>query len=197
MTIIRRMLLAGRPRPLRSPDAAAAVLAGVAGPRQRDEPARAGSSDHGLRQGALSHCVGGLLCLVMAGAAAGEKPDVRAPVSLTGEERSWLLGEMRRNVAVLQQMTAALSEGKSSEVGELAATFGSAAAAKDPSRPPQLRQKLPAAWVALAIQLHKDFDGIAEAAASTEAPERTLARMSRLMQNCVACHAAYRLADAP
>ena len=158
---------------------------------------RAGSSGRALRRKARSCVAGGVLGLVVAGVVADEKPDLRVPVGLNAQERSWLLGEMRKNLAVLQQMTAALSEGKPAEVGALAAAFGSAASAKDPSRPPQLRQKLPADWLALTHQLHKGFDGVAEGAASTEAPAQTLARMSRLMQDCVACHAAYRLVDAP
>jgi len=160
-------------------------------------PTRVGPSAGGLPCGLGAGVLGGLLCLAASGAVGGEKADARVPVGLNAEEQSWLLGEMRRNVEVIQQMTAALSGGRSAEVHELAAAFGTVPSAKDPTRPPQLRQKLPAAWLGLTHQLHQDFDGIAEGTASMETTAQTLARVSRLMQNCVACHATYRLVAVP
>ena len=160
-------------------------------------PLRVGPQPGGPPRRMRACVLGALLCVVAGTAVAGETADVRAPVAVSAAEQAWLLGEMRRNVVVLQQITAALSEGRPAEVHDLAAAFGTLPSAKDPTRPPQLRQKLPAAWLGLVHQLHQDFDGIAEGAAATETTAQTLTRVSRLMQNCVACHATYRLVEAP
>jgi len=179
MTMIRTVLPAGR-----SSD-------------RHGRPVRVALQAGGQPRSYRVRVLGALLCVVAGAAVADEKADARVPVALSAGEQAWLLGEMRRNVVVLQQMTAALSEGRSAEVHELAAAFGTLPSAKDPTRPPQLRQKLPAVWLGLTHQLHQDFDGIAEGAAAMETTAQTLARVSRLMQNCVACHSTYRLVEAP
>src|SRR4051812_12587000 len=126
MTMIRTVLPAGR-----SSD-------------RHGRPVRVALQAGGQPRSYRVRVLGALLCVVAGAAVADEKADARVPVALSAGEQAWLLGEMRRNVVVLQQMTAALSEGRSAEVHELAAAFGTLPSAKDPTRPPQLRQKLPA-----------------------------------------------------
>jgi hypothetical protein len=121
--------------------------------------------------------IGVLLCLAMNGAIARPGQDVRAPVATSAEEKTWLLGEMRGNGVILPSITSALSEDKFVQVQELAAGQGMAPWAHDPSKPPRLREKLPAAWQSLSSQVHKDFDGIADGTASQETTRQTLARI--------------------
>jgi mono/diheme cytochrome c family protein len=59
--------------------------------------------------------------------------------------------------------------------------------------PGSLMGKLPLAFKQLGQDMHKQFDLLALDTEQLEDENHTLLQLGELMQNCVACHAAYRL----
>ncbi len=132
-----------------------------------------------------------------AGPASAQQADTRLPIALNAAEKAWLFNEMRENVVAIQAITAALSENDAAKVQQIASALGMEPWSKDPTRPPNFRSKFPPPWSALAVQVHKDFDAIAVGAAANETTRQMLARVGKLMQNCVGCHAVYRVVEGP
>jgi len=123
--------------------------------------------------------------------------DNRQAVSLSVDERTWLLHEMRDNLTAIQAIAAALEHGDVALVHQIADTKTTAAWNADTTRPPTIRAKLPDAWKAMAVAIHREYDGIAEGAAGQENTPQLIGRVGRMMQNCVACHTIYRLDPPP
>jgi hypothetical protein len=139
----------------------------------------------------------GVLGLAACAAASAEPADQRTPVALTASETAWLFGEMRENLVAIQAIASALSDNDLGQVHRIAADLGVGPWTRNPSRPPNLIAKFPPPWKVLAAQVHQDFDSIAEAAAGKESNQQMLARISKLIRNCTACHASYRVVEAP
>jgi hypothetical protein len=57
--------------------------------------------------------------------------------------------------------------------------------------------KLPLAFKQLGLETHSGFDALALDAEQLGDPAHTLTQLAGLLQNCVACHAAYRITTAP
>jgi len=119
--------------------------------------------------------------------------DGRAAIQLTAGERDLVLLEMRTFLTSLQQITQGLSAKDMKLVAESAKKVGAAA---QRSVPASLIGKLPLAFKTLGFDTHGKFDALALDAEQLGDPAHTLSQVSALMQNCVACHATYRM-DAP
>jgi mono/diheme cytochrome c family protein len=94
--------------------------------------------------------------------------DARQPILLNEEEQGFVLNEMRQYVASVQQILTALANDDVITVGQ----------------------------GQLGMPTHKAFDEIADAAESGETTPQILSRLGTVLNNCVACHASYRLAPA-
>ncbi len=67
----------------------------------------------------------------------------------------------------------------------------------DPAFPATLRAKLPdAGKQQFGRGLRQGFDGLAQGLADEQDSRQSLKHLSRVMTNCVRCHAAYRIVDA-
>jgi len=119
--------------------------------------------------------------------------DARQPILLNEEEQGFVLNEMRQYVVSLQQILTALADDDVITVGQAARTMGMQAMS---NAPPTLMGKLPMAFRQLGMPTHKAFDEIADAAESGETTPQILSRLGTVLNNCVACHASYRLAPA-
>jgi hypothetical protein len=120
--------------------------------------------------------------------------DGRIAVVLEPGERDLILAEMRAFLASIQQITAALAREDMEAAAASARVVGSAAQAQVPGT---LVGKLPLAFKQLGFDTHTRFDELALDAAQFGEPTHGLTQLARLMQNCVACHAAYRIDVAP
>lgn len=120
--------------------------------------------------------------------------DGRAVIVLAPGERTMILGEMRGFVAGLQQISQALAEEDMNAVAEAARGMGTG---KAHDVPLGLMGKLPLEFKKLAFGVHGGFDAIAKDAGSGAAPRQVLARLSGVLQGCVACHASYQFATTP
>ena len=115
--------------------------------------------------------------------------DGRTSIVLTSGERDLVLTEMRGFLIAVQQITQGVVDDDSGAIAVAARRAGGAATHEVP---PSLVGKLPIEFKRLGFDTHSQFDRLAldtEQLGDAAHAQRALAT---LMQNCVACHAAYR-----
>jgi mono/diheme cytochrome c family protein len=123
-----------------------------------------------------------------------ESSDGRMAIQLDGAERDLVLTEMRMFLSSVQTMTMNLSNGDMVAVAAAARTVGGAA---QQAVPASLMGKLPMEFKQLGFDTHSRFDQVAMDAEQMGDSENVLQQMGELMQNCVACHEAYRIDPVP
>ena len=116
--------------------------------------------------------------------------DGRTTIHLTDSERHLILEEMRGFLAATQQIITHVAADDLEKAAVAAKKVGRAAQAEVPG---SLMGKLPITFKKLGFDTHTKFDQMALDAESLEDGNYTLEQLSQLMQNCVACHSAYRL----
>jgi len=119
-----------------------------------------------------------------------DHPDGRLSIKLTESERNLVLGEMRGFLVSVQQIVQGLAEEDIGKVVESARKSGRAAQGAVPG---SLVGKLPMDFKKLGFDTHSRFDQLALDAEALEDPAVVHEQLARLMENCVGCHAAYRL----
>ena len=115
--------------------------------------------------------------------------DGRTAIHLTTGERDLVLTEMRAFLERSQQVTKGVAANDMQLVAESARKSGKAAQAGVPGT---LVGKLPVAFKKLGFDTHARFDQLALDAEEFGESDHALSQLSTLMENCVACHAAYR-----
>jgi hypothetical protein len=105
-------------------------------------------------------------------------------------ERELVLSEMRMFLSATQQITAAIHAEDMAQVAKAARGVGRAAAQAVPGT---LMGKLPGEFKQLGLATHSAFDQLALDAEQLGDPAYALEQLSGLMNNCVACHAAYQI----
>ncbi|HET7670176.1 MAG TPA: hypothetical protein VFK84_07195 [Burkholderiales bacterium] len=126
-----------------------------------------------------------LAVILLAASSALGQP--RTEVALDPAEREHVLGEMRGFLVTVERFTSALAKGD----------FGALAAAAPAAAPHErmrhgFAQKLPPAFRKLAFSTHEQLAAIGADASRRDA-RHSLEQVSRLLQTCNACHAAYQL----
>ena len=116
--------------------------------------------------------------------------DGRSAIQLSHGEKDMVLAEMRAFLQVVQSITVGLSSDDMENVVKSARSVGIAAQQDVPGA---LIGKLPLAFKKLGFDTHSKFDMLALNAEQFGDPADTLMELSVLMENCVACHAAYRI----
>ena len=138
-----------------------------------------------------------LLLLVIAGGvykfifqgSASEGTDGRMAIHLTSGERNLVLTEMRAFLESIQQVTKGITADDMKLVAEYARKSGKAAQGEVPGT---LVGKLPLQFKKLGFDTHAKFDQLALDAEEFGDSSHALLQLSTLMENCIACHAAYR-----
>ncbi len=128
-----------------------------------------------------------------AGPRPGSHPDHRQPLALSAEEAAHLRLEMRLFLNSVQKIVTAAAHQDMPVVAEAARESGLVAAHQVP---PGLRAKLPLEFKKLGHATHEAFDDLARDAESMADGGLALKQLGRLMQNCVSCHATYRIGPA-
>ena len=116
--------------------------------------------------------------------------DNRLAIQLTPGEKDLVLAEMRAFLTSVQQITHGVSIRDMKLIAKSARTVGRAA---QQGVPGSLMGKLPLEFKQLGFDTHEKFDLLALDAEQLEDEKHSLEQLGVLMQNCVACHAAYRL----
>jgi cytochrome c556 len=116
--------------------------------------------------------------------------DGRRAIMLESGERNLVLAEMRGFLQAVQRINAAIVQQDSNAAASAAKQVGVAA---QQGVPATLMGKLPADFKLLGLDTHRLFDQLALDAEQLGDPMQTLEALSTLMNNCVACHAAFRI----
>ncbi len=119
-----------------------------------------------------------------------ESTDGRTTILLDDNERNLVLAEMRAFLTSVQKINQGLAQGDMALVAEYARKAGKAAQGEVPGT---LVGKLPLPFKKLGGDTHAKFDQLAMDADDLGDRDHTLEQLSTLMQNCVACHEAYRI----
>lgn len=125
--------------------------------------------------------------------AADMAEDDRMAIALTPAEYEYILGNMRQHLIDVQIVVGALAAGDSARASKAATNLGTEGFTHSQKRPPGLLEKLPKDFSQLIADFHRQFDVLAEGIASGESSTRSLQLLGTAMQNCVACHATYRI----
>ncbi|MDP2869327.1 hypothetical protein [Methyloversatilis sp.] len=125
--------------------------------------------------------------------------DARHPIPLNAAERAFLLAEMREFLAATQRILAASQANDMKAVAEAASSVGLKAHKDDFANPnsmvQDIRRKAPPAFLPLGRTTHAGFDEIADIATTMGDKDAVNQLLAANLQNCVACHAGYRIAD--
>lgn len=123
-----------------------------------------------------------------------EASDGRKSLLLEPGERDLVLTEMRMFLASVQKIVLATNEDDSAAVAKAAREVGGAA---QQAVPGSLMKKLPLEFKKLGFDTHKKFDQIAIDAEQFGDADVSRKQLAELMQNCIACHAVYRVDSIP
>lgn len=118
--------------------------------------------------------------------------DGRINVILNKNERDLVLDEMRQFLISVQAVSSALTNKDLKSVEKIAHEAGMAAEANTPGA---LFQKLPLGMKKLGFGTRGLFDDISAAAKEGKEPLEIRKQLDALMNNCIACHATYRLPE--
>ncbi len=124
----------------------------------------------------------------------GETLDGRQTIIVNASERELILAEMRDFLLAGQQITAAIADNQPRAAAAAARRVGAQARRAVPD---SLMIKLPLGFKRLGFDTHARFDRLAMDAADLGDRTVILRQLGELMNNCVACHAAYRLRAGP
>lgn len=119
--------------------------------------------------------------------------DGRLAIQLDDHERQLVLSEMRAFLQSVQQIMHGISGNDMKLVETSASSVG---LASQQAVPGSLIGKLPLSFKKLGRDTHAKFDELALDAGQFGDSGHSLSQLSNLMQNCVACHAAYRFETA-
>ena len=120
--------------------------------------------------------------------------DGRQSLMLEAGERDLVLTEMRMFLSAVQQITQAANEGDADAIAKAARIVGRAA---QEAVPGSLMKKLPLEFKKLGFDTHSKFDQLAMDAEQFGDTAVSMKQLSTLMQNCVSCHAGYRVDALP
>jgi ABC-type sulfate transport system substrate-binding protein len=105
-----------------------------------------------------------------------------------------VLAEMRQMLRSIADVLTGLAEGDTSAAATAARASGMAAAV---DVAPEVAVLLPNAFIQLGMSTHQGFDALADQLEAAVPQQQALAALAGLTQNCVACHASYRIDEAP
>jgi hypothetical protein len=135
-----------------------------------------------------------LLVAMFPVALANAQSDGRQELVLTAAEADYVRAGMREHVVDVQALLAGLASHDVNGATRAARSAGTRSLDEDPTRPPTLGPKLPAAWKTMLQARMRSFDQVAQDIDNTAETTRTLRDLSTAMATCVACHAAFKLA---
>ena len=116
--------------------------------------------------------------------------DGRLSILLEEGERDLVLAEMRGFLEAVQQITSGISDDDMEAVSKAARKVGAAAQGAVPG---SLIGKLPLDFKKQGFDTHTRFDQLALDAEQLGDGGHALSQLTTLMNNCVGCHAGYRI----
>lgn len=115
----------------------------------------------------------------------------REPLHLSASERDHMRSGMRAFLESVEGITKGIADNRIETVAKSAKRSGWSMVDETATA---LALKLPPEFVAISIDTHQRFDDLAAAASAGATKARLLDDLGRILNNCTACHATYRLA---
>lgn len=115
----------------------------------------------------------------------------RETLTLSPAEAAEMLSGMRTYLETIQDLVSALAENQVGRVPEIAAKSGAKLLG---NVNPFIGLKAPIGFTMMSLDTHEKFDQLAEKARRGVSRTEVLADLRNILDNCTACHAAYRLA---
>jgi mono/diheme cytochrome c family protein len=116
--------------------------------------------------------------------------DSRSTIVLEDSERALVLAEMRDFLHSVQKISQGIADNNPDAIVQAARHVGMAAAQAVPMT---LMGKLPDEFKILGHSTHQAFDQLALDVEQMQDTNAAAAALAQLMNNCVACHASYRI----
>jgi cytochrome c556 len=134
---------------------------------------------------------------LLAGSASAQPPapapDARQRLALPPAARDMVLAEMRRMLESVNAILQGVVGGDQAAIESAARASGMAMAV---DVDPRVMSALPAPFRELGMQTHRGFDALADRMKAGGTREDALRGLAQITNNCVACHAIYRLDEA-
>jgi len=135
----------------------------------------------------------GLICVLSL--ATAHAADTRHPVSMPAPMREHMLANMRDHLAALSDIHSALAAGKYEQAAEIAEQrIGMSSLERHGAS--HMAPYMPKAMQDIGTNMHRAasrFARVAQEAALTEEPARAIGALAEVTQQCVACHASFRI----
>ncbi len=116
--------------------------------------------------------------------------DGRSAIHITIDERTKILGDMRKFLEHVQAMVEAIGNEDMAKFSTAASGVG---LIQEPALSAPLSAKLPLEFKAMGLETHKAFDELAALADSGASYQTLAGELSIIMSNCTYCHRSYRL----
>ena len=138
----------------------------------------------------LAVLCGGLIYMFVLRGTIEEADDGRTAILLSRGERNLVLSEMRAFLDSVQGITEAVVNGDMKMAAESATRVGRVDL---DDLPASLLRKLPLEVKRLGLSTHLAFHDLAAEIGNGLGGDRVMARMAEILNNCVTCHAGYRI----
>lgn len=115
--------------------------------------------------------------------------DNRQAITLTADEKTLVLSEMRGMLGSIQGIVDGLDQNSMLDVQKAATDSGTLHMV---DTDPRLMMKLPLEFKKMGVGVHKYFDKIASAAKDGAKEDQIVSMLSTQLKTCVACHATYQ-----
>jgi len=116
--------------------------------------------------------------------------DTRTTVKYAPDLRELVMSEMRDYLVVMADIQQGIADNDADKIYEAASRQGQASIDETPAR---LLKLSPLACKKMGFRGHHLFQAIADSAKTNYKPEVTIKQMADLTNNCVACHATYKV----
>lgn len=116
--------------------------------------------------------------------------DGRTVILLDAPERLHILGEMRGLLGHIQELITAISVDDMDKVIKISQTLVDDSGGATPTK---IIAKMPIAFKKMSKNIHSDFQDLLAESKEKRDSKLALKQVSKLMQNCIACHATHSL----
>jgi len=116
--------------------------------------------------------------------------DTRTTVKYAPDLRELVMSEMRDYLVIMAEIQQGIAENDPNKIYEAASRQGQASIDETPAR---LLKLSPLACKQMGFRGHHLFQAIADSAKTNYNPKTTIKQMAALTNNCVACHASYKV----
>lgn len=121
--------------------------------------------------------------------------DGRKYVELSAHEKNFVLAEMRGLLTSFSGVLAGLDSGDKKKMIESAKSAGMSGHNNVESGHESIMLKLPVDFKKMGMNLHKDFDSLADSIEAGASEKEVIQKLSNISVQCVQCHTGYRFSS--